>query len=52
MSRNSESGTRLRTHNMHFEIALAPVSHPHKTIVINLDERQVSKQIHSFINIA
>ena len=44
-----QSGTRHLTHNMHLEIALAKgdSSPGHKTIAKNLEDRQMSKQIHS-----
>ena len=49
MPPNWESRTRPFTHNMHFEIALAQgeSSWATKTIHMNLEERQISKQIHS-----
>ena len=49
MSQNSENGTRPLTHKMYFEITL--VIRGHKAIDMNLEERQISIQIHSFINI-
>ena len=54
MLQNWESYTRPLTHNKHFEIALpqGESSPGHKTIDMNLEERQISKQIYRFINIA
>ena len=54
MSQNSETVTRPLTHNMHFGITLAQgeLSQAKKTIDMNLEERQVSKQRDSLINIA
>ena len=40
-------------HSMHFDITFAQVSYPgHKTIDMHLEERHISKQIHSLVNIA
>ena len=62
MSQNSETGTRAVTHNMHFEITLAQGESDRAikqlthvdclTQSCYLEERQISKQIHSLINIA
>ena len=45
---NWGSCTRPLTHTTHSEIALVQVSHPgHETTDMNLEERQIFKQIHS-----
>ena len=52
MTQNSENDTKPLTHNMHWDnIGTRWVILGHKTIYMNLEERQISKQIYSFNNI-